>query len=248
MARSPYPSTVGYTFGPGGMTPAIRIILIACGAMFVVRLVAPSIVFLLGLSPQDVFTELRIWQPVTYIFLHDGPMHLLFNLLGIWMFGVELERLWGTQAFVRYFAVTGVGAGVCTLLVALLPFDATAPVYYTVTIGASGALYGLLYAWARLFPNRPILMFFLFPVPAKWFVIILGGMAFLIATSSTGSTVAHFTHLGGLVAGYLYLNKGGGSLVAEVRYRYLKWRMNRLRKRFDVHEGGRGRDKDRWVH
>ena len=143
-------------------------------AFFVVSLLFSDILLYLGLVPQAVLERGFLWQPVTYMFLHAGAMHILFNMLGIWMFGVELERMWGTQFFARYYAITGVGAGITAIVASLLPVDALQATYYAVTIGASGALYGLLMAFALYFPDRPILMFLLFPIPAKYFVMILG--------------------------------------------------------------------------
>jgi membrane associated rhomboid family serine protease len=245
MPRYPHrTSTIAYSFGPGPVSPAIKWILIANGIMFLVRLIYEPVIEYLGLSPQLVIESLWIWQPVTYMFLHDGPIHILFNLLGIWMFGVELERLWGTKFFVRYYAITGIGAGLTVIAVGLLPFDATARTYEAITIGASGALYGILMAFAIYFPDRPILMFLIFPVPAKYFVMIVGALAFL---SGPGSQVSQAAHLGGLIFGYFYLKGGRGGLTAEIKYRYLKWKMNRLRRKFDVYSGGRS-DWDRHVH
>ena len=245
MSRYPHrASTIAYSFGPGPVSPAIKWILIANGVMFLVRLIYEPVIQYLGLVPELVLESLWLWQPVTYMFLHDGPIHILFNMLGIWMFGVELERMWGTKFFVRYYAITGIGAGLTVIVAGLLPFDATEPAYRAVTIGASGALYGLLMAFAIYFPDRPILMFLIFPVPAKYFVMIVGGLAFL---SAPGSQVSEAAHLGGLVFGYFYLKGGRGGLAAEVKYRYLKWKMNRLRRKFDVYSGGRS-DWDRHVH
>jgi membrane associated rhomboid family serine protease len=198
----------------------------------------------LGLSPQAVIQRGWLWQPVTYMFLHGGAIHILFNMLGIWMFGVELERRWGTRLFLKYYAITGVGAGLTVILVSLLPFRFSEHMYVASTIGASGALYGLLMAFAYYFPDRPLLMFLLFPIPAKYFVMIVGAMAFL---SAPNSQVSEAAHLGGLVIGYLYLRGGRGGLTAEIKYRYLKWKMNRLRRKFDVYSGGRS-DWDRHVH
>jgi len=209
--------------------------------------VVPALTQLLGLIPQAVFGRLWIWQPVTYMFVHGGLSHILFNMLGVWMFGVELERLWGTRFFVRFYAVAGLGAAATTLVWALLPLGSSAQIYYAVTIGASGALYGLLLAFAVYYPDRPILMFLLFPIPAKYFVLIIGAIAFMASAGSGGGGIAHTAHLGGLVAAYLYL-KGARSLVAEIKYRYLRWKMHRLRKRFDVHAGGRRDDWNRRVH
>jgi membrane associated rhomboid family serine protease len=247
MPRNPRLSTLAYSFGPGPMTPAVRALLWTNIGVWVATLLYRPLVEWFGLIPQQVIEHGWVWQPVTYMFLHArNPTHILFNMLGLWMFGVELERMWGTRQFVRFYAITGVGAGLTTLLVSLLPFAPTGAIYYSVTIGASGALYGLLLAFALYFPNRPILMFLLFPIPAKYFVMILGGLAFLTSIDGSG-TVAATTHLGGLLVGYLYLRGGRGGLSAEIKYRYLKWKMNRLRRKFDVYSGGRS-DWDHRVH
>jgi membrane associated rhomboid family serine protease len=246
MSRYARPTAMSYSFGPGPMTPAVKAIILANVGAFVLTLLFPVIIHYLGLRPAAVMQRFWVWQPVTYLFLHDpgSVMHILFNMLGIWMFGVELERLWGTRQFVKYFAVTGVGAGLTVIAAGLLPFASTAPTYTAITIGASGALYGLLFAYAKYWPDRPILMFLLFPVPAKYFVMIIGAIAFL---SSPNSGVSNTAHLGGLLFGFFYLQNGRGGLTAEIKYRYLKWKMNRLRRKFDVYSGGRS-DYDRRVH
>ena len=237
------PTAFSYSFGPGPITPAVKWLIIANIAGFVLAGILPLVSYL-GLSPQLVLERGFAWQPVTYLFMHAGVFHILFNMLGIWMFGVELERLWGTRYFVQYYAVTGIGAGLSVIAVSLLPFQATAQTYEAITIGASGALYGLLMAYAFYYPDRPILMFMIFPVPAKYFVMIIGAIAFL---SGPGGQVSNTAHLGGLLFGYLYLQNGRGGLGAEIKYRYLKWKMNRLRRKFDVYSGGRS-DYDRKIH
>ena len=215
----------------------------AGSAAFVATFIRHDLIYVFGVVPADVIERYRLWQPITYMFMHAGPTHILFNMLGIWMFGVELERLWGTKFFLRYYAVTGIGAAITTILAALLPFTITASTYDTVTVGASGALFGILLAFAMYYPERPILMALIFPTPAKYFVIIIGALSYF---SSPGG-VAHAAHLGGLIFGYLYLQGGRGGLTAEMKYRYLKWKMNRLRRKFDVYSGGRS-DWDRKVH
>jgi rhomboid family protein len=241
------PSSISYSFGPGPISPAVKWIIIANVVMFVVTLILKDpVILFLGLRPAAVLERGWIWQLATYMFLHASPMHILFNMLGVWMFGVDLERMWGTRFFARYYAVTGVGAGAVALLISLLPFAATSVGYSNVTIGASGALFGLLFAYAWYFPHRPILLMLLVPVPAKIFVMIFGAIAFLY-TFEGGNGVSNSAHLGGLLVGYLYLQGGRGGLTAEIKYRYLKWKMNRLRRKFDVYSGGRG-DWDRHVH
>jgi membrane associated rhomboid family serine protease len=236
-----------YAFGPGPWTPAVRLIILTNVVVFLATLVMPQLILgLFGLSPQDVLTGGRIWEPVTYLFVHSPRSfgHILFNMLAVWMFGVELERRWGTVAFARYYFVTGIGAGLTTVLVSLLPFEATAPVYYTTTVGASGAVYGLLLAWAMIFPHRQILFMLIFPVPARIFVLILGAIAFLSALGAGGGPVAHMTHLGGLVVGWIYL-KGPKNMRLDLQYHLTRWRMERMRRRFDVHRGGRDNWRDR---
>jgi membrane associated rhomboid family serine protease len=238
-----------YQFGPGGMTPAVRNIIIACAAVFLISLAIQELVFTwLGLIPYAVVHDLRVWQPVTYIFVHAGIFHIVFNLLTLWMFGVELERLWGTRAFTKFFFVCGVVAGLATLGVGLLPIDAAwrDHTYLGVTVGASGAIFGVLYAWGRTFPHRTVLVFLIFPMQARWFVALMIAIE-LMAAAQSGLTsgVAYLAHFAGLFAAYVYLNGGGGrrpgGLVAELKYRYLKWKMNQLRKKFDVHQGGKGK-------
>ena len=245
MPRHPSLSTVAYSFGPGPMTPAVKILLYVNIGMYVATLMYRPIVDWLGLIPRQVVEDFWLWQPVSYMFLHArSPTHILFNMLILWMFGVELELMWKTRFFVKYYFVTGVGAGILSVLVAMLPFAATRATYDANIVGASGALYGLLLAFALYFPNRPILMFLFFPVPAKYFVMILGAIAFLTSIEGSG-TVAATTHLGGLIVGYLYLQSGRGGMAAEIKYRYLKWKMNRMRRKFDVYSGGRS-DKSHW--
>jgi len=161
---------------------------------------------------------------------------------------VELERLWGTRFFTRYYLVTGVGAAVTTLLVSLLPYEFAADMYQTVTVGASGAIYGLLLAYALTYPNRPIYMYFVFPIPAKYFVLLIGAISFFSSLTETRGGVAHAAHLGGILVGYLYLMGLRWHPVASARAQLMRWRMARLRKKFDVHQGGRSGGPDRWVH
>jgi membrane associated rhomboid family serine protease len=249
--RGRYPATSGfsYSFGPGPLTPVIKLLVIANVVAFLITLVLPGLVLLLGLRPADMFGQLRIWQPLTYMFLHGGIFHLLFNMLALWMFGVELERMWGTRFFAKYYFVSGAGAAITTIVLGMLPGSFGNQLYYSLTIGASGAVYGILLAYGLYFPNRPIYMYLVFPIPAKYFVMIMGAISLLSAMNSTGGGIAHTTHLGGLVAGYLYLKGGRMHLLSELQYRYLKWKINRTRRKFDVYSGGRSADDvNRRVH
>jgi len=244
-----YPSTreLSYSFGPGPLPPAIRALIIANAVMFVIRLLFPDITLYFGLIPAAVIEQFRVWQPVTYLFLHGGVFHILFNMLALWMFGTEFERMWGTRYFLWYYFATGLAAAVSTVLVALLPFRFADAMYFAATIGASGAIYGVLVAYGLYFPNRPIYMYLLFPIPAKYFVLLIGAITFL---ANDGGGVAHVAHLGGALGGYLLLKGWPRRFkpIAELKYRYLRWTLGRAKRRFDVHAGGRRDDWDRRIH
>jgi membrane associated rhomboid family serine protease len=248
-SRFPSASGISYSFGPGPLTPAIKFLIIANVVAFVVDYLAPSLGLArtFGLSPRDVLTRLHIWQPLTYMFLHAGFSHILFNMLGLWLFGVELERMWGTKFFTKYYVVCGAGAAATTMLLSLLPGSIGIQLFNSLTIGASGAIYGVLLAYALYFPNRPIYIYMIFPIPATYFVMIMGGIS-LLSSIGGGGGVAHTTHLGGLIVGYLYLKGTRIHLISEIQYRFLKWRINRMRRKFDVYSGGRANDVDRRVH
>jgi membrane associated rhomboid family serine protease len=218
--------------------------------MFLLTLALPDqMIDIFGLSPREVVLHARVWQLATYLFIHSPTSisHIVFNMLAVWMFGVELEQRWGTPAFLRYYFATGIGAGVSVLLVSLLPLDVTLHMFDTVTIGASGAVYALLMAWAILFPHRTILFMFIFPLSARMFVLLIGAIAMFSAATASGGPVANLAHLGGLLVGWLYL-RGPGNLRLDMNYRLSRWRMERLRRKFDVHKGGKGNDWQNRVH
>ncbi len=235
-----------FSFGPGPISQTLKILIGANVVMFLVTSLAPSLLAYLGLVPALVLGRFWVWTLATYMFLHGGIFHILFNMLALWMFGSELERIWGTRYFLKFYFVTGIGAGALTVLFSLLPFAFAQQVHGSVIIGASGAIYGLLLAYAMYFPDRPILLV-VFPVPAKIAVAILGAIALFSSLSDAGGT-ANATHLGGLVVGYLFLKGARIHPISEVKYRYLKWKISRTRKKFDVYSGGRSNDFDRRVH
>jgi membrane associated rhomboid family serine protease len=188
-----------FSFGPGAITQGVKLLLIANVAAFLVtKFVLSSFPWYttFGLVPELVARG-RFWQPVTYLFLHGDFWHLFMNMFVLWMFGVTIERRWGTDFFLKYYFLVGIGAGVATWLAT---FGSSTP-----TIGASGATVGLLVAFAVTFPNQPILLMFLFPIPAKYFVIIYAALEFMAAGRYVNDGVAHVTHLAGMAIGLLYL-------------------------------------------
>jgi len=233
------------SFGPP-LTRVVKNLIIITAAIFVVTLILegrrwayPSGWF--GLTPYLVTHKLFLWQAVTYLFLHAGFFHVIFNLFALWMFGSDLERMWGPRRFLFYFFLTGIGAAVCEVL--LQPSRAFPP-----TVGNSGAVYGVLLAYGLLFPERPILFALIVPIKAKWFVVIMGAIAFLSALATPGSVISHVAHLGGMLFGFLYLR--GRSLPYWWELRYHAWRRARLRRQFEVYMRRREKKDQtgRWIH
>ena len=163
------------------------------------------------ITAQDFYP----WQFITYMFMHGNFSHLFFNMFALWMFGYALENYWGSKRFLVYYLITGVGAaliqtGVLALEIrgmtqGLPPFAAQHYINQIVTVGASGAIYGILLAFGMCFPNVPIFLYFFFPIKAKWFVIIYGVIELFAGIGGTADGVAHFAHLGGMIFGLLLI-------------------------------------------
>ena len=142
-----------------------------------------------------------VWQLVSYMFLHAGFGHIFFNLFALWMFGQAIENFWGTNRFVIYYFLTGIGAALLHMLIG----GGGAP-----TLGASGAVYGILLAFGMMFPNRPIMLLFPpIPIKAKYFVAIFGAIELISGLTRANSGVAHFAHLGGMLIGFILIKYWG---------------------------------------
>ena len=178
-------------------TGAVRVLILINVVVFFIQFIAPKLVAILGLVPVLVLKKFYLWQLVTYMFLHGGFIHLLFNMFILWMFGSELEARWGRNEFLRYYFIAGIGAGIVYVLAR---FNSFIP-----TIGASGAIFGLLLAFGLTFPNRYVYLYFFIPIKAKFLVLIFGAIEFFAAFAGAQDNIAHFAHLGGLLAGFLYL-------------------------------------------
>ena len=154
--------------------------------------------FIFGLVPRFVLGRLMVWQFFTYMFLHVGLWHLVVNMLMLWFFGPALENAWGKRRFLLYYFFTGVGAGLCSMAAGM---GQNIPV-----VGASGAVFGILVAYAMMYPEAMILFFFIFPMKMKYAILVLAGINLLGAISASGGGgIAYVAHLGGGLCGYLYL-------------------------------------------
>ena len=194
--------------------------------------------------PQLAIFDFQVWRFVTYMFLHGGFFHIVFNMFVLWMFGSQIEALWGRRAFLTYSFVCGVGAAVIYGVFRLFGYESMVPM-----MGASGAIYGLLLAYGLTFPNNVILVFMILPLKAKYAVILFGLIELL--SIPRGGSVAHLAHLGGMVAGYVFLQitapgiaSRGDGVVDDARR---SWRKFRARNRMRVvrpgeRPGGNGQD------
>jgi membrane associated rhomboid family serine protease len=225
------------------LTPAVKGILIAMVTAFLAQLVlrtfggiSPEILF--GFSPPT-FLSGRIWQIFSYAFLHAGPWHIMMNALILYMLGTELESRWGSRRFLKYFAVSGVGGALLQTLIwllSLVAFPSQTGLLSHPIVGASGALYGLFMAFALLYGNTQVLVFFLVPMKVKHFVALLAAIDIISAVFYSSSGVAHLVHLGGLGTGWLYLKWKGPDLNSRGGGFFKKRRMGRdeMRRRLSV--------------
>lgn len=212
MAYYRYSDTNYYRPSPFGgfkfFPPVIKVLLISNTVIFILAAffgmfrfgsvpLQAIIMYVFALYPLgDGF---QVWQLFTYQFMHGGFMHLLFNMFALWMFGMELENHWGSRKFLFYYLLCGVGAGLTHLFIGPL-FAPPGP-----TVGASGAVYGVLLAFALMYPNRPIFLYFLLPIRARYFILVYILLELYAGVTGSSSGVAHFAHLGGAAVGFVFL-------------------------------------------
>jgi len=184
----------------GRLSKVTRVLILISLAVFVLEFfIRGYIIYFLGLVPVKVLGSGWLWQIFTYLFVHGGFWHFFFNMLMLWIFGGIMERTMGGAEFLRYFLVTGVGAGIVTLLFSP---NSSVPV-----VGASGAIYGLMIAFAIFYPDAKVYLYFLFPVTSRQMVIFLVILELAMSFSGTNPHVANVAHLGGMLVGYLYLRR-----------------------------------------
>lgn len=205
----------GYT-----LTPWVKRLLIANAAVFFALLILGSLVPALGhylaFAPAKVLY--RPWTVVTYMFVHAGFWHLFFNLLALFFFGPPLEQRWGSDEFVKFYLICGLGGAALSFAFA----------WNHSVVGASAAVYGVMLAFAMTWPDSPIYIWGIFPVKAKWLVAIFVGLSLLSAVSGSNDGVAHFAHLGGFAAAFLYLKTDrpfGGQRMARLKRLFPRHRL-----------------------
>ena len=202
-----------------------------------------SILLQLALVPTHALMQLHVWQVFTYMFLHVSVWSLVWNMLALWMFGAELERTWGTQKFVRYYVTCGFIAGLAVIVLTYAFHQQDK----SMAVGSSGAIYGILAAYAIVFPDATLLFGFLIPMKSKYFVLIIGAIVFV---QTFPASIADTALLVGMLAGYLLLR--GKNLQGQIRQpitaSYKDWKLRRARKKFEVYLKRRDSGSDRWVN
>jgi membrane associated rhomboid family serine protease len=218
-----------FRIGPGTISPFIKWMLIINGGVFVFQFILGGwLEFHLGLTPARFFADFPnlLYQIFTYMFLHSTGhiFHLIFNMFILWMFGTEIEYGWGSKSFARYYLLAGLSGAILTLIMFSSQLGPT--------IGASGAIYGVLVAYWLMFPNRKLYIYFLFPVKVKWAIPGMMILSFLLS----GGGVAHMAHLGGALFGLVYLKfdwhwLGLGRRIKTLRHRRQEAKLEKNRQK-----------------
>ena len=216
-----------FSYKPTLFTNAIKVIISVNFGIFVLQSLSQSEALffpLFGLVPKLVWSDRMVWQPFTYLFLHGGVWHILINMFVLWMFGGELERLWGKHEFLKFYFITGIGSGLVTML-----FDLQS---MTPIVGASGAVYGVLLAYGLTYPNRTVYLYGIIPVKSIWFVLGIGFIAFMSSFNNM-SQISHMTHLSGMLIGYFMLKKPFrlSGLWFQIRKKTLEYRIQKEEKK-----------------
>ena len=222
--------------------------MIANTAVFLLQMLYPVLFDIASVRPVLVWQGGYLWQPFTYMWLHAGLGHLAMNMFALWMFGTPVALAWGARRFLRFYLLCGTGAG---LIIATYPYlmvgmGIDAPARLAIpTLGASGAVYGVLLAYSLTWPDRTIML--IFP-PVAFRAIWLIPLLFFFSVAFGGGNVSHTGHLGGVIVGWLYMRRRGGTgslfSLRQLQHRWRRYRMRqRLRSvRYEDHEARRRRD------
>jgi membrane associated rhomboid family serine protease len=241
----------GSGFGPPVTPQIIKNLLIANGVVFILQMVSPAVWQFGTVSPFDVWYGFEFWRPFTYMWLHspNSIFHILFNMFALWMFGSQVVMLWGEKRFLKYYLTCGVGAGFLIATAPMLPiwigFAEPTMSLGIPTLGASGAVMGVMLAYCFTWPDRTIMLIFPpMPIKAIWLIPMILVMEFM----SGPSNVSHVGHLGGLVVGWIYLVKEGRTPGAPtLEGLKLKYRRYRMRQKIRaVHEEDQRERRRQW--
>jgi rhomboid family protein len=231
----------------GWLPPGVKWLLISNVAVFLLTLLTALrgnsfVTSWFALVPTEVFPGLQLWRLVTYMFVHGGTMHILWNMLALWMFGKDIESAWGTTRFLKFYFTAGIVAGLCVVVLSyVFRTDPT-------TVGASGAILAVMVAFGMMYPDVVVFLL-LFPIKAKYFVMIIAAIT-ILGPFEASQGISHFAHLGGLAFGFVYMKArwGAGSRgygrpgpFTTLRARYKQWQIERAKRKFQVYMKKHGR-------
>ncbi len=240
--------TGGMSFGPAFTPPIIQYLIIANLVVFIAQFVVPYVDGLGALKPYLFWQKGFFWQPFTYMWLHGGLGHILMNMFMLWMFGSQLAMAWGPKRFFRYYMLCGIGAGfiIATWPYLLYGIGMLNPGWLGIgTVGASGAIYGVILAYSLTWPERTIALI-IPPVTFKaiWLIPILFVSTLLFA----GGNVSHIGHLGGVIAGWIYMRRNSNApnplSIENIKYRWRRYRMRQKLRAVQYEEFERRREEN----
>jgi len=242
----------GLGIGPPFTPPIVKQLLITLAAAFLAQNLVGLINGFLPVRPVDVWQRGYIWEPLTYMWLHGSLGHIAMNCFVLWMFGSPLAMAWGPQRFLRFYLVCGIGAGVLIASVPYLFVLLGAPAYTlgSSTVGASGAIYGVILAYSLTWPDRTIML--IFPPVAFRAIWLIPALFFMSVVFDPGN-VSHVGHLSGAAVGWLYLHSTGDARanlsLAGIKHRIRRWRMRRKLKAVQYEDWeAKRRERDRRFH
>jgi membrane associated rhomboid family serine protease len=242
----------GLGFGPPITPPIIKQLLITLAAVFLVQNLVPVVNDVFPVRPVDVWQRGRLWEPFTYMWLHSGLGHIALNCFALWMFGAQLAMAWGPKRFLRFYIVCGVGAGVLIATVPYLFYALGMPAALGIpTLGASGAIYGVILAYSLTWPDRTIML--IFPPVAFRAIWLIPALFFMSVVMDPNGNVSHIGHLSGAAVGWLYLHSSGDARaqfsITSIRHRWRRWRMRQKLRAVQYEElESKRRERDRRYH
>ncbi len=212
--------------GPPITPPIIKQIMIANAVVFLLQQVVPETTLYGSVIPVGFWQLGYLWQPFTYMWLHAGLGHIAMNMFMLWMFGSQLAMAWGPKRFLRFYLICGVGAG---LLIASYPYLIQGGLT-TRTLGASGAVYGVLLGYSLTWPDRTIML--IFPPVAFRAIWLIPGLFLMSMIGQSGQNISHIGHLGGVIVGWIYLRRQGhANAIFTLGHLKSRWKRYRMRKK-----------------
>jgi len=246
----------GMRIGPPITPPIIKQIMIANAVVFLAQqMVAPEIEVYGSVIPKAFWQFGYLWQPFTYMWLHAGFGHIAMNMFMLWMFGSQLAMAWGPKRFLRFYLICGVGAGLIIATYPYLMMTVHPEGLMTHTLGASGAVYGVLLGYSLTWPDRTIML--IFPPVAFRAIWLIPGLFFMSMMFSSGHNISHIGHLGGVIVGWIYLRrKGHANAIFSLSNLKARWRRHQMRKKlrevqyeeFEARRRDREKNNDRKYH